>query len=324
MSSSASFIGAAARTEVSVILPFYNGAAWLRGSIESVRSQQGVEWELIVVDDGSPERADEVIAQLRDDRIRLIRIQHAGKGAALNAGIRHSRADQICFIDQDDLMLPGRLSLQVQALNRAAGLDGVYSDYERRCGDGRPIDIFTSRQVAPEEAIHLMAIGQSPVTMQTLLLKKRRIEALGGFSERLELTGLDDVDFFVRLFLARPLLRYIPGIVQAWVRHDKNFSGSAAFHEARLHWLQQVRDLAARHPMLRRESRNFVFHARTMRGIHCLERHRPRQAFAELLRAARARPSRLNTYYLLLKAMVLSVRPTERRAQAAATPQPLP
>ncbi len=315
MSAAAFSIVATARPEVSVILPFYNGSAWLSGTIESVRSQQGVEWELIVVDDGSPESADEVIAQIGDDRVRPIRIRHAGKGAALNAGIQHSRADLICFIDQDDIMLPGRLSLQVKAVNQDAGLDGTYSDYERRRDDGRLIDVFTSRQLAPKEALLLMATGRSPVTMQTLLLRKRCIEVLGGFSERPELTGLDDVEFFVRLFVARLRLRYVPGTVQAWVRHERNFSSSEAFQEVRLRWLQRLDELAVRHPELRFETRNFRFHARTMRGIHRLEQRRPRQAVGELLKAALARPARLNTYYLLSKALALSVLPKGSRTE---------
>lgn len=292
-----------ARPEVSVILPFYDGSAWLPRAIESVRSQQGVRWELIVVDDGSRENPLPIIGARKDRRIRCLRIPHAGKGAALNCGLRHAAAPAVCFLDQDDIMLPGRLSRQMDALERDPALDGVYSDYERRRQDGRIIDRFIPRQVSPGEALHLTSLGRSPVTMQTLLLRKRCIEALGGFNQALELNGLEDVEFFVRLFLAQARLRYVPGAVQAWVRHGGNFSRSSAFQEARLHWLRRLGRLAGHHPGLRREARNFVFHARSMRGLYFLEQGRPREAVGEFLLAARARPLRPNNYYLLLKAV---------------------
>lgn len=298
-----------ARPQVSVILPFYDGAAWLPRAIESVRSQHGVRWELLVVDDGSREDPMPIIEARKDRRIRGLRIPHAGKGAALNCGLRQAAAPAVCFLDQDDIMLPGRLSLQMDALERDPTLDGVYSDYERRREDGGIIDRFVSRQVGLEEALHLTSLGRSPVTMQTLLLRKRCIEALGGFSRTPELNGLDDVEFFVRLFLSQARLRYVPGTVQAWVRHGGNFSRSSAFQEARLHWLRRIGQLARHHPALRREVRNFVFHARTMRGLYFLEQGRPREAVGEFLLAARARPLRPNNCYLLLKAVWSSLAP---------------
>lgn len=295
------------RPEVSVVLPFHEGAAWLARAVESVRSQQGVAWELLVVDDGSRESPAPILERFGDPRILSWRIAHAGKGAALNSGIRRARAPAVCFLDQDDIMLPGRLARQVEALARDPGLDGVYSDYERRFDDGRPIDRFVSRQVTPAEALRLTAAGRGPVTMQTLLLRKACIEKLGGFSEAPELCGLDDLEFFVRLFLIEARLRYVPGTVQAWVRHERNFSRSAAFHDARLHWLRCLKELAARHPVLRREQGAFAFHARTMRGIYCLEQRRPRRAVGEFFHAVRARPLRWDGYYLLLKAALLSL-----------------
>ncbi len=312
------------RPDVSVILPFHNGSAWLPRAIESVRSQEGVCWELLVVDDGSEETPLPIIGALQDRRVRCLRFPHAGKGAALNRGLRHAAAPAVCFLDQDDVMLPGRLSLQMEALEREPDLDGVYSDYERRRQDGRPIDRFISRQVTAEEALHLTSLGRSPVTMQNLLLRKRCIEALGGFTPAPGLNGLDDVEFFVRLFLSRARLRYVPGTVQAWILHERNFSRSAAFHEARLHWLRRLRDLAARHPELQREIENFEFHARTMRGIFFLERRRPREAFWEFLRAARARPLRLNNTYLLLKALAEALLPSRPRASSPPTAKPVP
>ena len=78
--------------QVSVILPCYEGERWLRRAIESVTAQTGASWELVVVDDGSSLSPKEIVQSFQDERIRLYRIAHAGKGAALNRGAAESRA----------------------------------------------------------------------------------------------------------------------------------------------------------------------------------------------------------------------------------------
>ena len=103
---------------VSIILPYYEGNQWLRRTVGSVQQQTERNWELIVVDDGSENPADAVIGDIDDDRIRLLRIPHGGKGGALNRGVFESNGDHICFIDQDDRMLPGRLRLNCAPLRK--------------------------------------------------------------------------------------------------------------------------------------------------------------------------------------------------------------
>ena len=87
----------------------------------------------------------------------LIRIPHAGKGVALNTGVTHSEADIVCFLDQDDIMNPGRLKLQYNAFVNHPLVDVVYSDYERVYDDGRLIDHFISRQADSRECLKRMA-----------------------------------------------------------------------------------------------------------------------------------------------------------------------
>jgi glycosyltransferase involved in cell wall biosynthesis len=293
--------------KVSVILPYYEGLRWLRRTVDSVRRQTEPAWELIIVDDGSSQGPDEALQGLDDVRIRLIRIPHSGKGAALNRGVECARAEAVCFIDQDDLMQPSRLAVQRNRLEREPEADGVYSDYERRHSDGRLIDQVHSRQVTAHEALHLMATGCSPVSMQTLMLTQRCIWRLGGFTEDRRLTGLDDLEFFVRLFLSEPVLVHVPEIVQAWVLHERNYSNGAQFQNAREHCLRRLSDLSLVHPALQKELKHFRAHAHTRRGIHFLETGDPARAVPAFADALRAGPLSLNTYYLFLKSLVLSV-----------------
>jgi glycosyltransferase involved in cell wall biosynthesis len=291
---------------VSIILPYYEGLRWLPRAVASVRQQTEKAWELIVVDDGSEEDPGSFLQRQDDARVRLLRIDHAGKGAALNHGVSNARGEMVCFIDQDDIMLPVRLATQLRGVECKRHADGVYSDYERRHEDGRIIDQFISWQLTPEEAIHQMAVGRSPVTMQTIMLKKVFYEKLGGFSDKSELTGLDDLEFFVRLFLAQPVMVYAPGVVQGWVLHERNYSKTRDFQEARLNWLTRLAELARLHPMLAKELKHYRFHSHCMRGMYFLETGCAGDAVADLFKALRLKPSSLNTCYLLIKSLILT------------------
>jgi glycosyltransferase involved in cell wall biosynthesis len=110
----------AEKPQISVILPFFEGGRWLGRSVPSVLAQEGLSFELLVIDDGSRSTPAEQLQSLRDGRIRLIRIDHAGKGAALNCGAGEALAEILCFIDQDDVMLPmpGRVPRSTAAPER--------------------------------------------------------------------------------------------------------------------------------------------------------------------------------------------------------------
>lgn len=294
------------KPEVSIILPYFEGQRWLRRAIQSVQVQGEVSWELIVVDDGSVNTAEAVINAADDSRIKYIYIDHSGKGGALNRGAREADSDIICFLDQDDIMLPRRLVTQLKAFQKSYAADGVYSDYERRHENGDLIDQVFSSPAGPRESIHRMAVGRSCVTMQTLMLKKSVYEKLEGFSNDPEMTGLDDLEFFVRLFLSRAHLVYEPGVVQCWVKHSHNFSNSAGFQDARLRWLQRLSELAQQHPVLNSELKHFRFHTYCMRGLHFLETGRAGFAVPEFQKALHFMPWSANTSYLLIKSTIIA------------------
>lgn len=97
---------------VSVIIPSYNRADWLRAAIDSVLAQDYPHYQLIVVDDGSQ---DETPALLRSygNRLTLIRQSNQGVSVARNAGISRAEGELIAFLDSDDRWLPGKLAVQV-------------------------------------------------------------------------------------------------------------------------------------------------------------------------------------------------------------------
>ncbi len=103
---------------VSVVVAAFNASRWIGMSLDSARAQTLREIEIIVVDDGSLDNTSEVVADVgkRDSRIRLIRQENAGVGAARNTGIRAARGKFIAILDADDLWNPTKLEKQVQCI----------------------------------------------------------------------------------------------------------------------------------------------------------------------------------------------------------------
>ena len=98
---------------ISVILPVFNGEAYLRQAIDSILNQSFADFELIIVDDGSTDHSQEIIQSYGDIRIRAIRNpSNLGLVGALNVGIDQARGKYIARQDQDDISEQNRLKLQ--------------------------------------------------------------------------------------------------------------------------------------------------------------------------------------------------------------------
>jgi hypothetical protein len=118
------------RPLVSVIIPAYKAAAYIRETLESVFRQTHRNFEVILVNDGSPDTEDfeRAIASYRD-RLVYIRQENAGPSAARNAGIRRARGEYLAFLDSDDIWYPTCLAAHVElALSRQPPCDLVYAD----------------------------------------------------------------------------------------------------------------------------------------------------------------------------------------------------
>lgn len=99
---------------VSVIMPAYNSRATIAESIQSVIDQTFSDWELLVIDDCSPEPIADIVESFHDERIRYIRLaENQGVAVARNTGIVKAKGRYIAFLDSDDLWLPEKLSAQL-------------------------------------------------------------------------------------------------------------------------------------------------------------------------------------------------------------------
>ncbi|MCG6205040.1 glycosyltransferase family 2 protein [Rhodopseudomonas sp. HC1] len=112
---------------VSVILPTYNRAQFIGEAIGSVQAQSFSAWELVVIDDGSLDETEAVVAPfLNDPRIRYIRQKNAGSSAARNRGLEETSAALVAYIDSDNTWYPDFLTLAVDQLVVHPEIDFVY------------------------------------------------------------------------------------------------------------------------------------------------------------------------------------------------------
>jgi glycosyltransferase involved in cell wall biosynthesis len=117
---------------VSAIIIVRDGEQFIAEAIESVIAQEGVAWELIVVDDGSRDGTEAIVQSFASRLAGRLRLLHhpghanLGMSASRNLGIAESSSDYVAFLDADDLWLPGKLAEQVAILDSEPGTAMVY------------------------------------------------------------------------------------------------------------------------------------------------------------------------------------------------------
>ena len=163
---------------ISVIVPVYRVEAYLDSCVESVVLQSYPDWELILVDDGSPDNCGRLCDAWasRDKRIRVIHQANGGLSVARNSGILAARGDWIAFLDSDDWWDPGYLEIMLNAVldsGAALGICGWKYEYES-AGEG-PKELLPQAGILPaREVLMQMALpgGVVYVTAWNRLIRR--------------------------------------------------------------------------------------------------------------------------------------------------------
>jgi glycosyltransferase involved in cell wall biosynthesis len=184
--------------DISVVLATYDRRYSLPRAIASVLAQDGVRFELIVVDDASRDGTADYLATLCDPRIRVIAAErNGGPSAARNLGLKAARAGIVAFLDSDDAYLPRRLAAPLAAFAADAGLvctlsSAIRHDRKR----SRDAYIPAVRLAAPAFEWALIC-DLVPVEATSITVRREAALAVGGFCERLRLS--EDREFLIRL-----------------------------------------------------------------------------------------------------------------------------
>lgn len=172
---------------ISVIIPTYNRKNSISGAIESVLNQSFKDWELIIVDDGSEDKTNELVDNfLIDKRIKYIWQENSGVSAARNKGVSISRGKYLTFLDSDDQVTVDWLQDFFKVILIDENVDLVQGGLVIIS----PINKKTVSSPAKENKYNVPIPG-------TFLLKKSLFEKIGMFDERLKYA--ENTELFIRL-----------------------------------------------------------------------------------------------------------------------------
>lgn len=190
------------RPLVSAVIPVYNGERFVGDAIRSVLEQSYPSVECVVVDDGSTDSTETVVAGF-GSQVRFVRQQNAGVAAARNRGIEASGGDHAAFLDADDVWIADKIERQMELLSRDPGLGLVCTGLRVVDTDLRPLSVM--RPPSPEDALTNSLLLSPPVVSvaQTALIPRSVLERVGSFDERLSTSA--DTDLACRIAMSFPI-----------------------------------------------------------------------------------------------------------------------
>ena len=182
--------------QVSVIIPTYKHQDLILETLDSVFAQTFTDYEVIVINDGSPDDTAKVLRPLAEaGRIRYTEQGNGGQAAARNRGIALAEGEFIALLDDDDLWPPDKLEWQVAALRAAPEAVLAYG-YSEAFGDKPSIEL--PGRDTPNGDVEAAFLRQNWITTpgQTLI-RASALKQIGSFDP--QLWGVDDWDLYIRL-----------------------------------------------------------------------------------------------------------------------------
>ena len=181
--------------KVSVIIPTYNRENLLLKAIKSVLNQTYPVFEILICDDGSTDRSKEQIKSLNNPNIKWIEGKHSGLPAVpRNRGLKESMGDWVAFLDSDDIWIKDKIKKQVTSLNKNLLMSSTNAT--RLIGGKKNGSLikFTKNRISFENLVKNNLIVNSSV-----IVNKKIIDDLGGFSEKKEFRGIEDYLLWLKI-----------------------------------------------------------------------------------------------------------------------------
>jgi glycosyltransferase involved in cell wall biosynthesis len=206
---------------VTVLMPVYNGAAYLEAAIESIRRQTHSDFEFLIVDDGSTDGSSEILQGFaaQDPRICIIYGMHEGIAAARNRGLALARGTVIVCMDHDDVAMPERIERQLAYLAEHPEVAAVGSALRLINKDGDPIAPPTKYPLLSEEIREGLLSGYCMLGQPTVAMRREAAIAVGGYRRAFD--PADDYDLWLRLS-ERYALANMPDVLVDYRWHGNN------------------------------------------------------------------------------------------------------
>jgi glycosyltransferase involved in cell wall biosynthesis len=221
--------------KVSIIIPTYNRGWIIKEAIESVLAQDFIDFELIVVDDGSTDNTSEILHSYRED-ITVFQQNNKGVSAARNRGLSEASGRFIAFLDSDDLWLPKKLSRQVDYFN--LNPDAMICQTEE-------IWIRNNMRVNPKKRhkklsgmIFEPSLDLCLVSPSAVMIRRSLFEEVGGFDETLP--ACEDYDLWLRISCRYPVFLIDTPLIIKRGGHSDQLSASSGLDKFRIKSIKKI------------------------------------------------------------------------------------
>jgi cellulose synthase/poly-beta-1,6-N-acetylglucosamine synthase-like glycosyltransferase len=227
------------------VIPAYQAAAYIEATLDSVLAQTFTDYEIIVVNDGSPDAGQlEAVLEPYRSRIQYISQDNQGPAGARNTGINVARGEYIALLDADDLWNPNHLEAQLAVLRGNPSIDMVYAD--ARIFGGVPEDGHTVMEFCPSEgevSFEALVTRRCTVHICVSLVRRQALLDAGPFDTAFR--GTEDIDMWLRIVRRGGRIAYQRRVLGSYRRRP----GSLSADPARLiEGLVAVLDKVARDP----------------------------------------------------------------------------
>ncbi|AFY50940.1 glycosyl transferase [Nostoc sp. PCC 7524] len=183
-------------TLISIILPVYNGEKTIKETIQSILHQSFIDWELIVINDGSQDTTLDIINEFADHRLHVYSFYNAGLAISRNRGIIKSKGDYIAFLDADDLWTPDKLACQFKALQENPQASVAYS-WCNHIDESSHFLRNGSRISANGDVYAKLLVGNFLENGSNPLIRRQALLSVGEFEP--SLNPAEDWDLWLRL-----------------------------------------------------------------------------------------------------------------------------
>jgi glycosyltransferase involved in cell wall biosynthesis len=209
---------------VSVVIPTYNRAAYVRACVESVLAQTFDDYEIIVIDDGSTDNTRDLLQPwIRTGKISYYYQDNKGPSGARNAGFNRAAGELIAFLDSDDLWPPDKLEWQVRYMREhpdAGVVGGGYEVFDESTPKKRP-PALQEGDISFEDAF---GGGFCFVNAGATLIRAGILRKAGGFDERCRLS--EDLDLWLKLLREGCRIVRVPRLALYYRSHSTNISAN--------------------------------------------------------------------------------------------------
>jgi teichuronic acid biosynthesis glycosyltransferase TuaG len=244
---------------VSVIMPAFNAEKYIVESIESVLKQTYLNWELLIVDDGSTDTTAAIVKQyqLKDTRIKYFYQENGRQGKAKNLAIKNSKGDYIAFLDADDLWLKNKLEISIQEIS-----DNDYSLIFTDCyifEEDIPASFSGLKTMKVENAVYkghpalLSFLHYNKIPNLTVVVKKDIMLKAGDFTNKVV---AEEYEMWLRLLENQAIFKSIAIPLSCYRIHEESIT--AQDRHATFEIIEIIKDFAKRNPAYKTEVQKII------------------------------------------------------------------